>query len=90
MQLGQVIGHAVATIKHPSLTGWRLLIVQPLTSDGKEDGEPQLAIDPLGAGKSDRVILSSDGDGARKLVGVRNSPARWFVMGVCDRCASSK
>ena len=39
MQIGTVVGHAVATVKHASLTGWRLLLVQLLTTDGKPDGE---------------------------------------------------
>jgi ethanolamine utilization protein EutN len=84
MQLGRVVGHAVSTVKHPTLSGWRLLLVQPLTQDGKEDGEPLLAIDRLGAGASQQVILSNDGAGAREWVGSKNSPARWMVLGVCD------
>jgi ethanolamine utilization protein EutN len=84
MQIGQVVGHAVSTVKHPSLHGWRLLLVQALTPDGQADGEPLLAIDNLGAGSGDRVILSNDGAGARALVGVPNSPVRWMVLGVCD------
>ena len=84
MQLGRVVGQAVSTVKHPSLQGWRLLLVQPSTAEGHDDGEPLLAIDYLGAGVADRVILSNDGAGARELVGVRNSPVRWMVMGICD------
>ncbi len=84
MQVGRVVGQAVATIKHPSMQGWRLLLVQPLTAAGKEDGEPLLAIDSLGAGVSDRVILSNDGAGARELVGAATSPVRWMVLGVRD------
>ena len=49
------------------------------------DGEPLLAIDKLGCGQGDRVILSNDGLGARELVGARNSPVRWLVLGLCDR-----
>ena len=64
----RVVGHAIATVKHPSMTGWRLLVVQILTADGKPDGEPILAIDTLGAGSGDRVILCNDGAGARQLV----------------------
>ncbi len=85
MQIGVVVGQGVSTIKHPSLRGWRLLVVQLLTGDGQADGEPLLAIDSLGAGVSDRVILSNDGAGARALVGSRTSPARWMVLGICDR-----
>jgi ethanolamine utilization protein EutN len=84
MQIGRVVGHAIATVKHPTLRSWRLLLVQLLTADGDEDGEPLLAIDNLGAGVGHRVILSNDGAGARAMVGAKNSPARWLVLGVCD------
>jgi ethanolamine utilization protein EutN len=85
MQLARVVGHAVSTVKHPSLQGWRLLLVQPLTPDEKEDGEPLLAIDSLGANPSSLVIVSNDGAAARAMVGSKNSPARWFVLGMRDR-----
>jgi microcompartment protein CcmK/EutM len=84
MQLANVVGQATATVKHPSMKGWRLLVVQPFTVDGKEDGEPLLAIDNLGAGSAHQVIISNDGAGARELVGNRNSPVRWMVAGICD------
>jgi ethanolamine utilization protein EutN len=60
------------------------LVVQPLTADGQSDGEPLLAIDSLGAGRHNRVILSNDGAGARKLMESKNSPVRWMVLGICD------
>jgi ethanolamine utilization protein EutN len=84
MQIGKVVGQAVATVKHGSLDGWRLLVVQPLGASGDADGEPLLAIDMFGAAPGHRVMLSSDGAGARKLVNDRNSPVRWMVLGVCD------
>ena len=52
------------TYRDRRLHGWRLLVVQLLTANGKEDGEPLLAIDNLGAGESHRVIISNDGAGA--------------------------
>ena len=85
MQIGRVVGQAVSTVKHPSMSGWRLLVVQTLTAEGKEDCEPLLAIDNLGSGVGSRVIVSNDGAGARELVGARNSPVRWMVLGICDR-----
>jgi ethanolamine utilization protein EutN len=85
MQTGTVLGHATATVKHASLQGWRLLLVQLWTRDGQVDGEPLLAIDQLGAGVGDAVILCNDGAEARALVGAKTSPARWFVMGIRDR-----
>ena len=84
MQLANVVGHATATMKHASMTGWRLLVVQPLTTEAKPDGEPQLAVDSLGAGVGHRVLICNDGAGTRQLLGHKNSPVRWFVMGICD------
>ncbi len=84
MQVGQVVGHAVSSVKHASLIGWRLPVVQLLTTDGKADGEPILAIDPLGAAVGQRVVVSNDGLSARQLVGHANSPARWVILGLND------
>ncbi len=84
MQIGRVVGHATATVKHATLKGWKLLLVQPLLANGGEDGEPLLAIDHLGAGAGSRVILTNDGASVRELVGAKNSPIRWMVCGMCD------
>lgn len=85
MQLATVQGAAVATIKHASLSGWRLLVVQPLAADGATpDGAPLLAIDDLGARRGDTVILSSDGDECRRRTGSPNTPARVSVLGIRD------
>jgi ethanolamine utilization protein EutN len=85
MQLATIVGHATATVKHPSMNGWKLLIAQPLALDEKADGEPVLAIDTLGAGLDSRVLLSSDGSGVQQLMKNKNTPVRWFVMGICDQ-----
>lgn len=61
-----------------------MLLVQPLGSDDTADGEPILAIDRLGAGAGARVVVCNDGAEARAMVGAKNSPARWFVMGLAD------
>jgi ethanolamine utilization protein EutN len=84
MQIATVVGHATATVKHPTLNGWRLLVVQMVTPDEKPDGEPVLAIDPLGAPVGGRVILTTDAVLIRELVGSKNSPIRYSVMGLPD------
>lgn len=85
MQVALVVGHAHATLKHPTLTGHKLLVTQPLLADGlKPDGPPLLAVDRLGAGAGDRVMLTSDGAAIRELFGVENSPIRWVVLGIVD------
>ena len=85
MQIGSVVGTATSTVKHASMEGWKLLIVQFYGVDGKTpDGEPVLAVDTLGAGRGERVILSSDGAGTRKILKHDNTPVRWMVLGVVD------
>jgi ethanolamine utilization protein EutN len=71
-------------VKHPTLVGWRLLVVQLLTYDGKPDGEPVLAIDSLGASEGSKVIATTEALAIRDLVGVKTSPIRWSIMGLQD------
>ena len=85
MQVGRVVGTATSTVKHASLHGWKLLLVQLLGADGKSpDGDPILTIDPAGAGIGERVIVTSDGRTARELLKSDTCPVRWTVLGVCD------
>jgi ethanolamine utilization protein EutN len=84
MLLARVEGNVVATRKHPSLDGWRLVICQPIGINGQLEGTPTIAIDSHGAGMHQQVIISSDGLAARKTVGVDKSPVRWLVTGIVD------
>ncbi|HNQ90903.1 MAG TPA: EutN/CcmL family microcompartment protein [Verrucomicrobiota bacterium] len=82
--MARVQGSVIATRKHPSFEGWRLLICQPLSASGEPEGSPQVALDPHGAGLHQRVIISSDGAATRLAVGDPKSPARWLVVGIVD------
>jgi microcompartment protein CcmK/EutM len=84
MLLARVEGNIVATRKHRSLEGWRLVICQPINSAGEPEGSPQAAIDAHGAGMHQQVIISSDGSAARAAVKDPKSPARWMVIGIVD------
>jgi microcompartment protein CcmK/EutM len=85
MQVGTVIGTATSTVKHPSLNGWKMLVVQFYAVDGHTpDGEPVIAVDVLGAGAGDTVILTSDGKETRTLLKSETTPVRWNVMGLLD------
>ncbi len=84
MLIGVVEGNAISTVKHHSMQGWKLLVVQPIGMDGKADGDPLLAIDFLGAGPQTKVVISNDGKGAREMVGDTTSPVRWAVIGMID------
>jgi len=85
MVLAKVVGTTTATLKHPSMQGWRLLIVQPLMADSKSpDGEPVLAVDKLGAGSGSYVMITSDGKAVREWLKDERTPVRWGVLGICD------
>jgi ethanolamine utilization protein EutN len=83
MQLGRVVGTAIATVKHPTLLAQRMLVVQLETAAGQPDGEPILAFDRLGAGRGDRVLVTNDGRALQELLGA-TTPGRWSVMGLPD------
>ena len=85
MQLGKVVGRATATVKHETLAGWRMLLVQPLDAGGNADGDPQLAIDNLGSRLTDTVMLTTDGSAVRDIVGKQNTPIRWAIIGIADQ-----
>jgi ethanolamine utilization protein EutN len=85
MFLARVEGNVVATRKHPSLEGWRLIICQPIDGAGRPEGAPQVAIDAHGAGLHEHVIISSDGLAARQAVGDPKSPARWMIIAIVDQ-----
>lgn len=84
MQLAMVKGRATSTVKHHSLDAAKLLVCQLLGNEKQPIGDPVLAVDRLGAGRGDMVILTSDGLGLRKLLGDNNSPARWWTLGIVD------
>ncbi|RLS79250.1 MAG: ethanolamine utilization protein EutN [Planctomycetota bacterium] len=85
MQLARIIGTATATVKHPSLEGARLLVVQPLMADRRTaDGDPQLAIDTVAAGVGDVVVITSDGRLLREVLHSEVTPARWSTIALVD------
>ena len=84
MQLGTVIGHATSTIKHRSLSGWRLTLVQPLGVDRQPEGDPLLAADKWGSAPGQTVVLNSDGKAAREMIDDEKTPVRFFVIGLVD------
>lgn len=85
MLVGRVVGNAVSTVKHPSMQGWKLLVVQPLLAgDRSPDGDPVLAVDSLGAGTGEKVMITSDGRSTQELLASNTTPVRWAVIGIVD------
>ena len=61
-----------------------MLLCQPILEDGSEKGDPVIALDPLGAGLHDRVMLSTDGSTTQEVVGDDKSPLRNIIIGIID------
>jgi ethanolamine utilization protein EutN len=83
MFLARIGGTLVATAKHPTLGGCRLLLAQRLEADGSVAAEPIVVVDWLGAGSGATVLVSTDGDIARARLG-NTTPARMVVAGIVD------
>jgi ethanolamine utilization protein EutN len=84
MLIGRVIGDIVASEKHSSHEGMKLLLVAQLDLDGSERGAPFVAVDSVSAGVGDRVLLAVDGWAAMTAVNRPQSPIDAAVIGVID------
>jgi microcompartment protein CcmK/EutM len=85
MKLARVVGHAVATRKHPCYRGHKVLIVQPVDERGADAGAAILSCDTVNAGPGDLVLVEQEGNCARELLGTRADPFHSVVVGVVDR-----
>ena len=84
MILARVVGTVVATQKHPKFEGAKLLLVQPITLDDKPRGTTLLAIDSLGAGVHEKVLIVMEGRAAGELLGKKAAPVDAAVIGIVD------
>jgi ethanolamine utilization protein EutN len=82
--IARIDGTLTSTVKHASLAGARLLIGQRVGGKGEEVGEPQVLVDPIGARRGNRVVVTTDGDHARRLLGDPRTPVRLVVLGIVD------
>jgi microcompartment protein CcmK/EutM len=85
MLIGRVIGEVVATHKHASHEGRKVLVVQPLNLDGSDRGDAVLALDAVDAGVGDRILLATDGWAASSATGRPQSPIDMAVIGFIDQ-----
>ena len=83
MIIAKVVGSAVATLKHDLLRTDKLLLVCQANPQGQLTGEPFLAVDLVGAGEGELVIVSQ-GSSARVATGHNASPADAAIVGILD------
>ena len=90
MILGRVTGTVVSTVQHAFYSGKKQLIVRACTPDGAFDGESYVvAIDRVGAGVGEMVIVQDEGNSARQLLGLEGAPVRSVVVGIVDQVTDS-
>lgn len=84
MYIARVVGDVVATHRHTNLGGNKLLLIRRLSLEGKEEGAEVIALDVIGVGPGERVLVVQEGNAARSLFGSKAIPAQAVVVGVVD------
>lgn len=90
MILARVIGNVVASAKHPSFIGHRILIVQPINELGEDVGDSFLTSDAAQAGPGDTVLVEQEGNCARQILGRENDPFHSVLVGIVDQVCIEK
>lgn len=85
MILARVTGMMTSSHKDLELADYKLLVVQPLGLDLEPDGEEMIAIDRVGAGIGEQVLVLREGNAARQVTGRDRIPLQNVVIGVVDR-----
>jgi microcompartment protein CcmK/EutM len=91
MILCKVVGSIVSTIKHPSYDNQKVLIVRPVSPDGKLKSGTMVAVDTVGAGEGNTVLVASEGRAATEILGFSaRQPLRSVIVGIVDHLESQQ
>jgi len=84
VQICRVVGTVVSTQKNRKLEGAKLLLVQPLTLEGQPRGVALIAIDSVGAGVGERVLVVIEGKAAGDALRRKAAAVDAAVIGIVD------
>lgn len=84
MKLARVVATVVSTINVPAFDGRKLLLCDLVAPDGEASGGYLIAVDTVGAGVGESVLLMDEGGSARQILGDPNAPIRSVVVGIVD------
>lgn len=84
MQLGRVVGTVVSTQKHHTFEGAKLMLVRLVNPDGTWRGSTLLAVDGVGAGVDETVLVVLEGRAAGEILGQRDAPVDAAIVGIVD------
>jgi microcompartment protein CcmK/EutM len=85
MQIARVVGTVVATQKNRKFEGAKLLLVQPLNLDDTPRGVALLAVDGVGAGVDEKVLIVLEGRAAGEAIGKKGAPVDAAIVGIIDQ-----
>ena len=85
MYLARVVGDVVSTHRHQNLGGRKLLLVRRLDLQDNEEGTEVIALDVIGVGRGEKVLVVQEGGAARALFKNDKIPVQAVVVGVVDR-----
>jgi ethanolamine utilization protein EutN len=86
MILCKVVGNVVSTIKHDAYNNQKVLLVRPVSPDGTLKSGTMVAVDTVGAGEGNIVLVASEGRAATELLGFKaRQPLRSVIVGIVDR-----
>ena len=84
MILARVAGRITSTIHHPDMEGRRLLVLDKIDPEGRTTGGYLIAVDSIGAGPGEVVLVLDEGNGARQILDGSDLPVRSVVVGILD------
>jgi microcompartment protein CcmK/EutM len=84
MQIARVVGTVVSTQKNKKFEGAKLMLVQPLNLDDSPRGNALLAIDGVGAGVDEKVLVVLEGRAAGEALGKKGAPVDAAIIGIID------
>jgi ethanolamine utilization protein EutN len=90
MQIARVVGTVVSTQKNRTLEGAKLLLVQPLALDDTPRGVSLIAIDSVGAGVGEKVLVVIEGKAAGDALGRKAAAVDAAVIGIVDAVSVSE
>ena len=85
MITGKVIGEIHSTVQHPFFEGKKLLVVEKTKPDGQLMGDYLIAVDTVGAGVGEPVLIVDEGNSARQIVDSTTAPLRSVIVGIIDQ-----
>lgn len=90
MRIARVIGHVIATVRSRNMQMDKLCLVDLVDQHGKSNGNVHIAMDQLGAGEGEWVMVVS-GSSARTAYSGANdgSPIDLCVVGIIDEITAA-